>query len=85
MINFRPFFTIMTMFSNNMLDSLNGVSAHHSQFRRHNLDVLEAGVDAHEDVGAPAHQHDPQGHTGVKLESKVHCVTEDVTQEMQWI
>ena len=47
----------------------NKTIAHHSQLRGHDLHVLEAGVDAHEDVGAPAHQHDPQRPTGVELET----------------
>lgn len=46
----------------------NWIISHHSQLWRNNLDVLEAGIDAHEDVRTPAHQHHPQRQTGVELQ-----------------
>lgn len=43
-------------------------SAHHPQFGRDEFHIIKAGVDAHADVGAPAHQHHPHGQTGIELE-----------------
>lgn len=56
-------------------------SAHHSQFWRHKLHVLKAGVNTHEDIGTPAHQQDPQRHIGVKLENNVQCMTVNIIHQ----
>ena len=41
--------------------------SHHSELRRDDLDVLEAGVHTHEYVGTPARQHYPQRQLCVEL------------------
>lgn len=62
---------------------------HHPELWREHLHVLKAGVDAHEDVRAPAHQHDPQRQIGVKLgkrkEKKLSInVSHMITQTVFW-
>ena len=41
--------------------------SHHSELRRHDLDVLKASVHAHEHIGTPARQHHPQRQLCVEL------------------